>query len=164
MNRPARRHSALASVALGVGALASVSCQDGHAQPLAGEVYHYSGSFVTTVEQPESERDCGDEHVTFQASGYLSLDRSARLVRLEGFGCNLSVDDEAGTSLSGSSQPCVADGAVGFDGFGLDELRFDSIIVDPDATTTVWRARAWRSLPGGRVWYCFDLNGALEAR
>jgi hypothetical protein len=58
----------------------------------------------------------------------------------------------------------VADGAVGFNGFGLDGLRFDSIIVDPDAKTTVWRARAWRSLPSGRVSYCFDLNGALESR
>ena len=164
MNRPARRHSGFASVALGLGALACASCQDAHAQPLAGEVYHYSGSFVTTVEQPDSERDCGDEYVTFQASGYLSLDRAARLVRLEGFGCNVSVDEEAGTSLFGSSQPCVADGVVGFNGFGLDRLRFDSIIVDPDAKTTVWRARAWRLLPSGRVSYCFDLNGALESR
>jgi hypothetical protein len=132
------------------------------ARALAGERYRYSGSFVTTVEQPASRQNCGGEDLRYQASGYLNLNRSARLVRLEGFGCTLRVGEKTGTSFAGSSQDCVPDGAVGFSGFGLDALRLDTITIDPDAETIVWQARAWRSLPSGRVSYCFELNGTLE--
>lgn len=163
MSRPPlpawHRHAACAAALL-----ACVACSNSHAQTMDVEVFHYSGAFVTTVEQPDSEQDCGEEYITYQANGYLSLNRAARQVRLEGFGCTLDVGEKAGTSLSGVPQDCQADGSVGFGGFGLDALRFDSIDVDPGAKATIWRARAWRPLASGRVSYCFDLNATLEPR
>jgi hypothetical protein len=160
---PAVSHiMSLVAVALGG---AGAGCQQGHAAELDSRVrLLYAGSFTTTVEQPEVETDCGREHVTFESSGYLTLDRATLSARLDGFGCGIDLSSPGGAEFSANAQACVPDGAVNFTGLGIERLAIESFSIDLSDQTTAWRARAWRELPSGRVSYCFGLTGSVQTR
>jgi hypothetical protein len=127
-------------------------------------LFRYAGSLVTTVEQPDTELECGREYLTFDTSGYLSIDASKRFARLEGFGCGIALDEPDGSKLSAGPEPCVVDGVANFRGVGLDQLELESFSVNPVDGTATWHARAWRNLPTKRVSYCFNLSGSVEQR
>jgi hypothetical protein len=150
--------------ALAFLALACVACRSGEARPLeSSAVFRYAGKLVTHVEQPEAAADCGRKYISYETSGFVTLDRAQQKARLEGFGCDVGVQRASGI-LSATDQACVADGVAGFAGVGLDQMRIDDLSVDIGARKISWRARAWRRLPTGRVSYCFEVDGALEAR
>jgi hypothetical protein len=138
---------------------------DEHAASLdTGSLFRYAGSLVTTVDQPDTEGECGPEYLTFDTSGYLSIDAPKRSARLEGFGCGIGLDEPDGSKLSAGLQPCVVDGVASFRGVGLDRLELESFSLDPEGKTATWHARAWRTLPTKRVSYCFKLTGSVEQR
>jgi hypothetical protein len=146
-------------------ACSAVGCQDGHAEELSSRVrVLYTGSLTTTVEQSEAEVECGSEYMTFESSGYLSIDRAKPEAHLEGFGCNIGLAKPTGTEFSANEQECVPAGVVNFKGLGLDRLVMESFSVNLGDKQGAWRARAWRELPSGRVSYCFSLTGLVEQR
>jgi hypothetical protein len=127
-----------------------------------GTRVRYTGSLTTTIERPATEANCGRKSASFESSGYLSLDRAGLSARLDGFGCRVSLAEPSGGSLFANAQPCVPDGAVDFKGLGLDQLDVESLSVDLNDATTLWRARAWRELPSGRASYCLSFSGSIE--
>jgi hypothetical protein len=151
----------LAAVA---SALLALSCQSSEAAPLdSASRFRYSGEQIEHVEQPESASDCGRTGITYDTSGYFTLDRSAGRVRLDGFGCTLDVA-EAGSSITADAQPCMVDGPVSFQGVSIEKLDFEAFAIDLDAGTAAWRVRASRALPNGRFVHCFEVDGVVEPR
>jgi hypothetical protein len=163
MNRMSPTASrAIVAIAL---ASANVGCEDGHAAELASRMrLRYTGSLTTTVEQPDAEATCGREYVTFESSGYLTVDRARPSARFEGFGCSIELTSPSGGEFSGSAQRCLPSGVVNFEGLGLQRVDTESLSVNLNDDKISWQARAWRDLPSGRVSYCFTLMGSVEQR
>lgn len=144
---------------------AGAGCRSVRAEELASRVrLLYTGSLSTTVEQPEAEAECGPEQVTFETSGYVAIDREESSARLEGFGCSIGLAEPSGAEFSANAQACIPSGVVNFKGLGLERLDIESFTFNLNDKTALWRARAWRELPSGRVSYCFDLTGSIEQR
>jgi hypothetical protein len=88
---------------------AGAACQNAQAEELASRVrFLYSGSLSTMVEQPEAEAECGEEQVTYESSGYLSIDREEPSARLDGFGCSIAYQvHQVATYLQALSLACL---------------------------------------------------------
>lgn len=109
------------------------------------------------------------------------MDSSTQLLRLEAFGCTLHA--KAADTVITAVQTCVIDGPANVQGVGIGrvssgcegsptalgswrlwnfcELPREVRVSDNSMT---WSVRAWRNLPGGRSFYCFDMSGAVERR
>jgi hypothetical protein len=162
---PARTLISVARRVLSIGvAAACVACQSSHAaEPPAETRFRYSGKLTMSAEQSDSIAACSENTGEYETSGFLSLDSARRRVLVEGYGCTLDVES-AGSAVSGSPQLCVIARLANFTGVGVSELRFESLSMDVNAGTITWSARAFRDLPSGRVAYCLELDGTLEAR
>lgn len=146
-----------------ISALASLSCQASQAATRdAPSLYRYSGKLVAHVEQPDSAADCGEVFTNYDTSGYLTVDRVEQRVRLDGFGCTLRVAEAADSNITAAAQPCEIDGPANFQGVSIEALDFESFSMSADGRSIAWHARAWRNLPDGRFYYCFDVDGAVE--